>query len=157
MLSGRDGYEVTGGSATLGGEDLLDKFLEDGELSEDEIRKGLRALTLSGDIVVTMCGSAFKNKGVQAMLDAVIDFMPSPVDVPAIKGHLDDDTEGDDDEPNIVAGQDCQCRAGGPGVPGAVASSGCVSSGAATAASPSVDAYLWFWWMSFTAPQSLTT
>jgi elongation factor G len=82
-------------AAAEGGEDLLDKFLEDGELSEDEIRKGLRALTLSGDIVVTMCGSAFKNKGVQAMLDAVIDFMPSPVDVPAIKGHLDDDTEGE--------------------------------------------------------------
>ena len=84
-------------------EQLLDKFLEHGELSEDEIRRGLRSRTLSGEIVVTMCGSAFKNKGVQAMLDAVIDFMPSPLDVPAIKGHLDDDTEGtrpaDDNEP----------------------------------------------------------
>ena len=49
-----------------------------GELSEDEIRKGLRKRTLSGEIVVAMCGSAFKNKGVQAMLDAVIDFMPAP-------------------------------------------------------------------------------
>ncbi|MCG8371440.1 MAG: elongation factor G, partial [Proteobacteria bacterium] len=86
-----------------GDEQLLDKFLEDGELTEDEIRRGLRARTLAGDIVVTMCGSAFKNKGVQAMLDAVIDYMPSPVDVPAIRGHLDDDAEGerpaDDDEP----------------------------------------------------------
>jgi elongation factor G len=84
-------------------EELLDKFLEDGELSETEIRSGLRARTLSGDIVVAMCGSAFKNKGVQAMLDAVIDFMPSPVDVPAITGHIDEDTDGerhaDDDEP----------------------------------------------------------
>jgi elongation factor G len=84
-------------------EQLLDKFLEHGELSENEIRKGLRSRTLSGEIVLTMCGSAFKNKGVQAMLDAVIDFMPSPIDVPAIRGHLDDDTEAtraaDDDEP----------------------------------------------------------
>jgi elongation factor G len=84
-------------------EQLLDKFLETGELDQAEIIRGLRSRTLSGEIVVTMCGSAFKNKGVQAMLDAVIDYMPSPVDVPAIKGHLDDDTEAkraaDDDEP----------------------------------------------------------
>ncbi len=84
-------------------ETLLERFLEDGDLSEDDIRKGLRARTLSGEIVVAMCGSAFKNKGVQAMLDAVIDFMPSPLDVPAIRGVLDDDSEGErhanDDEP----------------------------------------------------------
>ena len=90
-------------AAAEGDEELVEKFVNTGELSEQEIRRGLRALTLSGDIVVTMCGSAFKNKGVQAMLDAVIDFMPSPVDVPAITGHLDDDSEGqrpaDDTEP----------------------------------------------------------
>ena len=90
-------------AAAEGDEHLLDKFLESGELSEEEIRKGLRARTLAGDIVVAMCGSAFKNKGVQAMLDAVIDFMPSPLDVPPIVGHIDDETEGarhaDDDEP----------------------------------------------------------
>jgi elongation factor G len=90
-------------AAAEGDEELLNKFLEDGELSNDQIRKGLRARTLSGEIVVTMCGSAFKNKGVQAMLDAVIDFMPSPIDVPAIKGHVDDGTEAerpaDDNEP----------------------------------------------------------
>ncbi len=90
-------------AAAEGDEALLDKFLEDGTLSEDEIRQGLRARTLAGEIVVTMCGSAFKNKGVQALLDAVIDFMPSPVDVPAIKGHLEDDSQGeraaDDSEP----------------------------------------------------------
>jgi elongation factor G len=90
-------------AAAEGDEELLNKFLEDGELSNDQIRKGLRARTLSGEVVVTMCGSAFKNKGVQAMLDAVIDFMPSPVDVPAIKGQVDDDTEAerlaDDKEP----------------------------------------------------------
>ena len=79
-------------AAAEGDEELLDKFLGDGELSDDEIRKGLRERTLSGDVVVTMCGSAFKNKGVQAMLDAVVDFMPSPIDVPAITGHVDEDT-----------------------------------------------------------------
>jgi elongation factor G len=81
--------------AAEGDEDLLEKFLENGELTEDEIRRGLRARTLAGDIVVTMCGSAFKNKGVQAMLDAVVDYMPSPVDVPAIRGHIDEETEGE--------------------------------------------------------------
>ncbi|MBT8091356.1 MAG: elongation factor G [Gammaproteobacteria bacterium] len=90
-------------AAAEGDEELLDKFLENGELTEDEIRRGLRKLTLSGAVVVAMCGSAFKNKGVQAMLDAVVDFMPSPVDVPAIVGHVDDETEAerhaDDNEP----------------------------------------------------------
>ena len=90
-------------AAAEGDEELLDKFLEGGTLEVEEIRRGLRARTLSGEIVVTMCGSAFKNKGVQAMLDGVIDFMPSPIDVPAIKGIEDDDTESerpaDDNEP----------------------------------------------------------
>ena len=80
-------------AAAEGDEELLNKFLESGELTESEIRRGLRARTLTGEVVVTMCGSAFKNKGVQAMLDAVIDFMPSPIDVPAIIGQLDDGTE----------------------------------------------------------------
>ena len=84
-------------------EELLEKYLEDHALTDDEIKKGLRLRTLSGEIVVSLCGSAFKNKGVQAMLDAVIDFMPSPVDVPAIRGMLDDDTEAErlasDDQP----------------------------------------------------------
>jgi len=80
-------------AAAEGDEEILDKFLEEGELSEEQIRSGLRQLTLTGKVVVTMCGSAFKNKGVQAMLDAVIDFMPSPLDVPAIKGHNFNDGE----------------------------------------------------------------
>ncbi|TFG41026.1 MAG: elongation factor G [Chromatiales bacterium] len=84
-------------------EELMDKFLGDTELTEDEIRKGLRARTLSGDIVVVMCGSAFKNKGVQAVLDAVVEYLPSPLDVPAVLGIKDDDTEdvrhADDKEP----------------------------------------------------------
>jgi len=82
-------------AAAEGDEALLDKFLESGVLNDDEIRRGLRSRTLSGDIVVTMCGSAFKNKGVQALLDAVIDFMPSPLDVPAIKGINWDESEGE--------------------------------------------------------------
>jgi len=90
-------------AAAESNEDLLNKYLEEGDLSEEEIRAGLRARTLANEIVPTVCGSAFKNKGVQAMLDAVIDFMPSPVDVPAIKGILEDETEGErpakDDEP----------------------------------------------------------
>ncbi|MGB5510129.1 MAG: elongation factor G [Woeseiaceae bacterium] len=80
-------------AAAEGDEELLNKFLESGELTESEIRRGLRARTLIGEVVVTMCGSAFKNKGVQAMLDAVVHFMPSPLDVPAIIGQLDDGTE----------------------------------------------------------------
>ena len=90
-------------AAADGDEDLTDKFLESGELTDDEIRHGLRERTLSGDIVVVTCGSAFKNKGVQAMLDGVIEFMPSPLDVPAIAGINEDESEGerhaDDEEP----------------------------------------------------------
>jgi elongation factor G len=90
-------------AAADGDEDLTDRFLESGELTDDEIRRGLRQRTLSGDIVVVMCGSAFKNKGVQAMLDGVIEFMPSPLDVPAIAGINEDESEGerhaDDKEP----------------------------------------------------------
>jgi elongation factor G len=82
-------------AAAEGDEELLNKFLGDGELDADEIRRGLRERTIKGEIVVAMCGSAFKNKGVQAMLDAVVDFMPSPVDVPAIKGINEDDSEGE--------------------------------------------------------------
>ncbi|MGH8168509.1 MAG: GTP-binding protein, partial [Woeseiaceae bacterium] len=75
-------------SAAEANEELLEKFLETGSLDNDDIRKGLRIRTLAGEIVVTMCGSAFKNKGVQAMLDGVVRYMPSPTDVPAIKGIL---------------------------------------------------------------------
>ncbi len=80
-------------AAAEANEELLDRFLETGDLSNEDIVRGLRARTLSNEIVPAMCGSAFKNKGVQAMLDAVIDYMPSPVDVPAIRGLLDDGTE----------------------------------------------------------------
>jgi elongation factor G len=72
---------------------LMEKYLEQGELSADEIREGIRTRTLANEIVPALCGSAFKNKGVQAMLDAIIHYMPSPLDVPAITGHLDDADE----------------------------------------------------------------
>jgi len=90
-------------AAAEASDELMEKFFDDSDLSDDEIRQGLRARTLAGEVVVTLCGSAFKNKGVQAMLDAVVEFMPSPIDVPAITGILDDDSEGErppkDDEP----------------------------------------------------------
>jgi len=82
-------------AAAEGDDALLDKFVDEGTLDEQEIRKGLRARTLKNEIVVAMCGSAFKNKGVQALLDAVIEFMPSPVDVPAIRGIDDNEQEAE--------------------------------------------------------------
>ncbi|QMV15716.1 elongation factor G [Vibrio spartinae] len=90
-------------SAAEANEELMDKYLEEGELSEDEIKLGLRTRTLNNEIVLATCGSAFKNKGVQAVLDAVIEFLPSPVDVPSIKGideHENDiERHADDSEP----------------------------------------------------------
>jgi elongation factor G len=74
-------------------EELMDKYLEAGNLSEEDIRRGLRMRTLANEIVPALCGSAFKNKGVQAMLDSVIYYLPSPVDVPAIQGTADDAAE----------------------------------------------------------------
>ncbi|WP_186092446.1 elongation factor G [Burkholderia gladioli] len=75
-------------AAAESSEELLDKYLTDHDsLTEDEIKAALRQRTIANEIVPMLCGSAFKNKGVQAMLDAVIDYLPSPVDVPAILGH----------------------------------------------------------------------
>ena len=67
-------------------EELMEKYLENGDLTPAEIRKGIRARTLANEIVPALCGSAFKNKGVQALLDAVIEYLPAPIDVPAIRG-----------------------------------------------------------------------
>jgi len=82
-------------AAAEGDEALLDKYLDDGDLTAAEIRKGLRARCLGGEVVPVLCGSAFKNKGVQAVLDAVIDYLPSPHERPAIKGVLENDTEAE--------------------------------------------------------------
>jgi elongation factor G len=84
-------------------EELMEAYLEEGSLSQAQIIEGLRAGTLANDIVPCVCGTAFKNKGVQAMLDKVIELMPSPLDVPAIQGINEDESEGErkssDDEP----------------------------------------------------------
>ncbi|RUO50269.1 elongation factor G [Pseudidiomarina aquimaris] len=90
-------------AAAEANEELMNKYLEEGELSEAEIKQGLRERTLNNEIVLTLCGSAFKNKGVQAVLDAVIEYLPSPTEVKAIRGILEDESEGirksDDSEP----------------------------------------------------------
>ncbi|EHU4916779.1 TPA: elongation factor G [Vibrio vulnificus] len=90
-------------AAAEANEELMDKYLEEGELTEAEIKQALRARTLNNEIVLATCGSAFKNKGVQAVLDAVIEYLPSPIDVPAIKGIDENDNEverhADDNEP----------------------------------------------------------
>ena len=84
-------------------DDLTHKYLEGHDLSVDDIKRGLRARTIRNEIVPMLCGSAFKNKGVQAMLDAVIDYMPSPVDIPPVKGEDEDgkpaERKASDDEP----------------------------------------------------------
>nr|WP_298728659.1 elongation factor G [uncultured Steroidobacter sp.] len=80
-------------AAAEANETLLNKYLEEGSLSEAEIMQGLRERSIRNEIVVCMCGSAFKNKGVQAMLDAIIEFMPSPVEMPPVKGLLPDGKE----------------------------------------------------------------
>ena len=78
-------------SAAEADEELMNKYLEEGDLSEADIKKGLRTRTISTEIQPMLCGTAFKNKGVQRMLDAVIDFLPSPADIPPVAGHdLDD-------------------------------------------------------------------
>ena len=85
-------------------DELMEKYLEGGELTEEDIKEGLRVRTLNNEIVPALCGSAFKNKGVQAMLDGVIDFLPAPSEVKAIEGVLEDDETvdtrvADDDAP----------------------------------------------------------
>ena len=91
-------------TAAEANEELMEKYVEEGELAEDEVRQGIRIRTLANEIVPALCGSAFKNKGVQAMLDAVVDYLPAPTEVKAIEGVLDDGETRDvrrsnDDEP----------------------------------------------------------
>jgi elongation factor G len=81
-------------SAAEASEELMDKYLEEGDLSEAEIKAALRQRTLANEIVPMACGSAFKNKGVQAVLDSVIEYMPSPTEVKEIQGILEDESEG---------------------------------------------------------------
>jgi elongation factor G len=87
-------------AAAEASDELMEKYLEEAELSEEEIIEGLRVRTLRLEIVPVTCGSAFKNKGVQAVLDKVVELMPSPVDVPAIRGILDDKDETEAERPS---------------------------------------------------------
>jgi len=80
-------------AAAEANEELMDKYLEGGEFTVEEIKKAIRTRTIASEIVPTLCGSAFKNKGVQAMLDAVIEYMPSPADIPPVKGILENGSE----------------------------------------------------------------
>jgi len=91
-------------SAAEANEELMNKYLEEGNLNEEELKSGLRQRTLESDIVICLCGSAFKNKGVQTMLDAVIDFLPAPNQIKAVTGVVDKEGEetsrkSDDNEP----------------------------------------------------------
>lgn len=76
-------------------EELMEAYLEGGELSEEQIKRGIRTRTLANEIVPALCGSAFKNKGVQSLLDAVVEYLPSPVDVPAIEGVPNNDPQAE--------------------------------------------------------------
>ena len=95
-------------AAAEASEELMDIYLETGDLGAEQIKQGIRIRTLANEIVPAFCGSAFKNKGVQAMLDAVIEYMPSPIDVPAIQGVLQDGStatrHSSDDEPFAALG-----------------------------------------------------
>jgi elongation factor G len=82
-------------AAAESSEELMNKYLEEGDLSEADILAGLRARTIASEIVPMMCGTAFKNKGVQAMLDKVIELMPAPTDIPPVKGELDNGEQGE--------------------------------------------------------------
>ena len=90
-------------AAAEANEELMNKYLESNELSLEEIKKGIRLRTINNEIVPMLCGTAFKNKGVQAMLDAVIDYLPSPIDIPPVKGENEkgeaDSRKPSDDEP----------------------------------------------------------
>ncbi|MEO6147868.1 MAG: elongation factor G, partial [Sulfuriferula sp.] len=90
-------------AAAEASEELMNKYLEEGDLSAAEIKGALRIRTIASEIMPMLCGSAFKNKGVQAMLDAVIDYLPSPLDIPPVKGELENGEQGErkvsDDEP----------------------------------------------------------
>jgi elongation factor G len=93
-------------AAAEANEELMNKYLESGELSLDEVKKGIRIRTINNEIVPMLCGSAFKNKGVQAMLDAVVEYLPSPIDIPPVKG------QKENGEPDVRKAEDGEPFAG---------------------------------------------
>jgi len=103
LAEAKEWHEKMVEAAAEANEELMNKYLESNELSIEEIKKGLRLRTINNEIVPMLCGTAFKNKGVQAMLDAVIDYLPSPIDIPPVKGENEkgepDVRKPGDDEP----------------------------------------------------------
>jgi len=103
LAEAKEWHEKMVEAAAEANEELMNKYLESNELSVEEIKKGLRLRTINNEIVPMLCGTAFKNKGVQAMLDAVIDYLPSPIDIPPVKGENEkgepDVRKPGDDEP----------------------------------------------------------
>jgi elongation factor G len=103
LAEAKEWHEKMVEAAAEANEELMNKYLESNDLSVEEIKKGLRLRTINNEIVPMLCGTAFKNKGVQAMLDAVIDYLPSPIDIPPVKGENEkgepDVRKPGDDEP----------------------------------------------------------
>jgi elongation factor G len=103
LANAREWREKMVETAAEASEEMMNKYLEEGDLSEADIKKCLRIRTIAGEIVPMLCGSAFKNKGVQAMLDAVVEYLPAPTDIRPVKGELPDGSIGErkasDDEP----------------------------------------------------------
>ena len=100
MLADAESYREALVEAVAGtDEELMEKYLEEGELSIEELKAGLRKATIANEIIPVVCGTSYKNKGVQKLLDAVIDFMPAPIDVPNIKG-ISVDTEEEEERPS---------------------------------------------------------
>ena len=93
-------------AAAEANEELMDTYLESGELSEDQIKEGLRIRSLANELIVGLCGSAFKNKGVQAMLDAVVEFLPAPDEVKAITGVIPNNSQEDEEEDSRKSSDD---------------------------------------------------
>ena len=93
-------------AAAEANEELMDAYLESGELSEDQIKEGLRIRSLANELIVGLCGSAFKNKGVQAMLDAVVEFLPAPDEVKAITGVIPNNSQEDEEEDSRISSDD---------------------------------------------------
>ena len=95
LATAREWREKMVESAAEASEEMMNKYLEEGDLSEAEIKNGLRIRTIASEIVPMLCGSAFKNKGVQAMLDGVVDYLPAPTDIRPVKGELPDGSIGE--------------------------------------------------------------
>jgi elongation factor G len=93
-------------AAAEANEELMDTYLESGELSQDQIKEGLRIRSLANELIVGLCGSAFKNKGVQAMLDAVVEFLPAPDEVKAITGVIPNNSQEDEEEDSRKSSDD---------------------------------------------------